>query len=574
MTTTMMRSPGGWWARTLPLLLLVQVPACAGGDGGRDEDRAGGSTGARELEGEGDLVLPPELVGLGEWTPEEVVIDPQEHATDLPVPTGTSMVVPPVDWLTRLFEEIEDGGGRPALRFDDARAGELLNVRVAVRPEMIALDELGRETAAVDLGALAVRVTHELAAGVAEAQLLAPEGLPLDQALVLKTYTRPRIAGELGPVSLAMVSLFDRRDEAAGPVATLDVSVGTKVNLALDCDAVAYEIAGEVPPIAVSFPKLSGCTLLECGKAKAAWLRGTHDLYRIKQMLDYIASAPAHERAFLWAQEAANKKGEALHSYEDPEVGPNTALAYYFGPYTPYRFDAIRWAFNRIWADFHDHELEGLELDIECTPEPIGDLCNSHKPAGHHAVKSNVKLCEKAFKSPFEVFDVPRLVIHETMHHLYVPWNDKTPRLSPIMDTHTHGHGGTCLANLTTDKGYGLENLRHLSTYLNAGGGDCYHTNFAFRNNDSYAYAAATIGTYVRFGLIHTWPLHHPPKQEPFVPELACGQVGLDPPPPGFADPLAKCEKLGGELVCPGYGGGGGQVQLPDFDLAIVCPEY
>lgn len=568
-----MRAPGVAWARALPLLLLAQAPACTGVGDEREGDRGGDPVAGLGDEGGGGM--PAALLGWGqvEAAEEDEVIDPQEHATDLPVPTGTEMSPPAYPWLTQLIADARAAGGDPVLVFDDGRAGEWLNVRVVVRPEHVMKDETGGLVADVELGALTLRLAHEAAEELSQPQLVLPATLPLDQAIVLKTYRRPRVGGALGPVELAMVSVFDRRAEGAGPAASLDLAALGGVSLAFDCDAVAYEIAKEVPPVAVSFPKLSGCTLLECGKAKAAWLRANHDLYRFRQMLDYIASWPEKERAFLWQQEAANKDGVALHSHEDDEVGPNTAPAYFFGSYSSYRFDAIRWAYRQIWEDFHDHDLQGLELDIECTPEAVGDLCNTHKPAGHHAVKSNVKLCDKAFHSAFEVFDVPRLVIHETMHHLYVPWDNGTPRLSPLQDTHTHGHAATCLGGMTTDKGYGLSGLRHLSTYLNKGGGDCYHRDFTFRNNDTYAYAAATIGTYLRFGLIRSWPLHLPPKPDDNgSAPLECGLIGVDTPPPGFVDPFSKCQKIGGELVCPGVGGGGG-IELEDLDLAILCPE-
>src|SRR5690606_10003490 len=171
--------------------------------------------------------------------------------------------------------------------------------------------------------------------------------------------------------------------------------------------------------------------------------------------------------------------GERLMSYESDDVGPNTSLAFYFGGYAEYRFDAIRWAFNRLWQSFHSHEVGGLELDIECTPDAAGDICNTAKPGGHHAIKSNMKLCEKAYSTPSQGFDVPRLVLHEAMHHMFVPWKKNTAaRLSPIMDTHTHGHGALCAGSLVTDKGYGLGRIKHLAGYRNDDGGDCYHSNF------------------------------------------------------------------------------------------------
>lgn len=558
MNTEWMRARGA--GRALALLLPA---ACVGGAVEDEGDRGG-------VEAAGASAL--EIAGGAVREAEEVVIDPQEHATDLPLPPGTEMTPPPVAWLGQWVEEVRGAGGEPVLRFDDARAGELLNVRVAVRAGQPALDATGREYAEVDLGALTLRLTREVDPKLDRRQLAVPVTVPLERLVVLKTYRRARVGGALGPVELAAVSVFDRADEAAGPVATLDLAAPGEVQLGLDCDSLAFEYAQEVPPMAVSFPRFWGCTLVECAEAKAAWLRATHDLYRFRQLLDYVAAWPEAERAFLWEQQAADASWSPLHSKQDEKVGPNTAPSYYFGAYARYRFDAIRWAYARLWADFHDHDLEGLELDIECTPEDLGDLCNTHKPAGHHAVKSNVKLCDKAFGGTYEVFDVPRLLIHETMHHLFVPWSDGVARLSPLQDTHTHGHKTTCLGSVTTDKGYGVSGLRHLSTYTNSGGGDCYHRNFTFRNNDTYAYAAATLGTYLRFGLARYWPLHLPPRGDDHSAPLACGEIGIDPPPPGFNDPLGKCEKMGGELVCPGFGAGGDL--LPgDLDLAILCPD-
>lgn len=529
------------------LSLLATAHGCVA-----DEEPAGIPVFARELE-------------------DADVIDPQAGEEDVALPLGAETRVPENEGLTKLLAEIAATGGMPSLQFDAARAGELLNVRVRVRPEQVVRDATGGESTVLDLGALRVRLGHAADATAGRMQLVVPDGLPLSRAVVLKTYRRERVGGELGPVRLDMVSVFDRDDEAAGPVAALDVADAPEVQLATDCEALAFEQTPDVPPIAVDFPKFSGCDIAECPKAKAGWIRATHDLWRVRQMLDYMASQSEEDRAFLWGQQGADAQGQALFSWESEEVGPNTALSYYFGPYAGYRFDAIRWAYDQLWKDFFDHDLGGLEMDIECTPEG-GDLCNSAAPAGHHAVKSNLKLCQKAFDSNILVFDMPRLIVHEHMHHMYVPWIAGAPRLSPIQDTHTHGHGGGCGLELTTDKGYGVDKVRHLATYSNKGGDDCYHRNYTFRNNDSYAHAAVTIGTYVRLGYLHHWPLHHPPTKPPVDPPLECGQVGVDTPPPGFTDPLSKCEKIGWELVCPSMGSGG--LTLLDLDLAAVCPEW
>lgn len=527
-----------------------------------------GAQGCVAGEGAGDIP-----VFFREDEQEEVVIDPQEDAEDIALPQGAVTELPANEALAKLFQAIEETGGRPSLQFDTARAGELLNVRVRVRPEQIEGDGAGAEWATLDLGALTLRLGYEADAAAGRAQLVVPRELPLARAVVLKTYRRARVGGELGPVQLDMVSVFDRDDEAAGPLASLDLAGVPGVQLAADCDALAFEQAPEVPPIAVDFPRLSSCDLGECPKAKAGWLRATHDLWRVRQMLDYIATQPEEDRAFLWDQQGADAQGDALFSWESEEVGPNTALSYYFGPYAKHRFDAIRWSYSQLWKDFFDHDVGGLELDIECTPDAGGDLCNTATPAGHHAVKGNLKLCSKAFTSNILVFDMPRLIVHEHMHHMYVPWNGGIPRLSPIQDLHTHGHGGGCGLELATEKSYGVKRVRHLASYTNNGGNDCFHRDLTFRNNDSYAHAAVTIGTYVRLGYLDHWPLAHPPKEPPSDPPLECGQVGIDAPPPGFVDPFNTCEKLGGQLVCPSAGGGSGFTLL-DLDLAAVCPEW
>lgn len=479
-----------------------------------------------------------------------------DEPTSLPAPAG----------LPELLADIRARGGRPALRFDISAAGTRLNVRVPVRERHILRSADGVADVAVDLGSLTVRLAYAADAPGDGPLLVIPPTLPMDQVVVLKTYAR---APGSGAAALTMVSAFDGRDEQAGPVATLAIDADVPQAREADCDALAYELAPEVPPVAVSFPPLSSCTVDECAKTRAAWLRANHDLYRIRQMLEFVAASPVEDRAWLWEQEGGSDSGERLMSYESDDVGPNTALAFYFGPYAEYRLDAIRLAYARLWRSFHDHQVGGLELDIECTPEGAGDICNTTKPGGHHAVKSNMKLCAKAYTTTSQAFDVPRLVLHESMHHMFIPWKDGVGRLSPIMDTHTHGHGGSCASKLVTDKGYGLTKIKHLAEYHNSSGDDCWHNNFAFRNNDTFAYAAATIGTYIRFGFLTRWPLEQPPEYEDNFPDPECGMPGVHTPPPGFIDPLGKCYKSGGELVCPGTHGGG----LPELDIAVICPR-
>lgn len=563
-----MRGHGGGFGPIFCLFVpLIVAAACS------DLDESGGVAFAASAGHDGDPVgpgtAPPPGVPsvVGELSCEE---PRQPDAVERDLPPGTETAQPAPAGLPELFSAIRARGARPALRFDTSHAGELLAVRVAVRREQIQRADDEDDEVLVDLGALTVRLAHAPSTGAWRGpEIVVPASLPLDQAVVRKTYTRARAQGVLGRAALTKLAVIDRRDERAGPVATLAVDADQRTR-ALDCDALAYELAPEVPPLEVSFPRLSSCDLDECAKTKAAWLRANHDLFRIRQILDFIAASPPEERAFLWAQEGASKTGDRLMSFESDDVGPNSSLAFYFGPYAEHRFDAIRWAYAQLWRDFHDHDLDGLEFDIECTPDAVGDVCNTTEPGGHHAVKSNVKLCKKAYTTPSQAFDVPRLLLHESMHHMFVPWKDAFPRLSPIMDTHTHGHGVLCLAKVTTDKGYGVRNIKHLADYENDGGGDCFHHDFTFRNNDTFAYAAATIGTYIRFDFLHTWPIEHPLDDEDNYPAPECGQPGIDPPAPGFIETMNGCYKLGGDLVCPGSHGG---LTPGSLDVAAICPE-
>ena len=95
-----------------------------------------------------------------------------------------------------------------------------------------------------------------------------------------------------------------------------------------------------------------------------------------------------------------------------------------------------------------------------------------------------------------------------------------------------------------------------------------FHSDFAFRNNDTYGWVAEVIGSGVRFGEIHHWP--HIPNSNPPTPD-PCSEDPYPDPGDGWDDPLDGCMKLGQELVCPG-GGGTGMATLPDLDIGIECP--
>jgi hypothetical protein len=274
-------------------------------------------------------------------------------------------------------------------------------------------------------------------------------------------------------------------------------------------------------------------------------------------MLEYLDTKAEAQRQFLWSQPAADPDGD--------KMGAETSLGYYFGGFEQYRFEAIRWAYNRAWDNMHDLDLEGLALDFECNPGG-GDVCNTSDAPAHHVVKSNLKICSEFFEQP--IWYQALLLVHEPLHHVFVPWNDNGPRLDPIQDTHTHGHGNACVSSLSTVKHYGIDRVRHLATYKANNGNTCFHRNFAFRNNDTYSWAAEVIGSGVRDGEIHHWPfIPNPPQPGP-----GCSGDDIPDPGDGWDDPVSNCMKIGQELVCEGGVDGPIMNNIPDLDIGVKCP--
>lgn len=503
------------------------------------------------------------------WGEADTARPPERELYDPPVapgrelPAGTVVQAPLDPTLGATFAYIDGAGGAPILSYDTAPG--VFNATRTIRAAEVVRTSTGGEYADLDLGALQVRVAN-FPARSAGGPVLRVTARSIAGLMVLRSYSRHQLTPSAPPAAmLDMIAVMPRQGTRA--LATFDLASHPEVQLSNDCDALAWDQASEVPSLAVAFPPLSGCSLQECVDTKAAWIRAWHDVWRVRQMLEYMSWRDPEVRAFLWSQPAVDPSGQVMDA--------DTSLAWWFGDYAGYRFEAIRWAYNQLWNDMHDHDLESLQLDIECTPPSGGDICNSADPPAHHAVVSNIKVCD-GFWDESEDYRA-LLMVHEPLHHMYVPWQETTPREDPIMDTHTHWHGWGCAVDPVTNKGYGITEIRHLATYENADDNDCSHMNYAFRNNDTYAWAARTIGAGVRRGAIHHWPAQHwPPGWEPDVnPVLpACSNAGFDPPPPGngWEDPLNGCHKVGQEMVCPPGGSGVGAGHLPDFDLAVECP--
>ncbi|MFW6067223.1 MAG: hypothetical protein ACOC97_02715 [Myxococcota bacterium] len=501
--------------------------------------------------------------GIDDPSDDFDIFDPQEGAEGMELPEGTETAWPPSEDVAAFLGALEAGGGTTYLHYHRERWGELFNVRVRIDPDWIVANADGSSHADVDLGSVSVRVSSTADSTTPLPVLVVP-ATDLTSVVLLKSYSRARNAsGVLGRPRLDMVSAFQQADETRGPLASLDLSADPSVDASGDCDAMAWEMAGEIAPIAVAFPPVANCSLEECAIVKSAWIRATHDLFRIRQMVQFMDTKHQEQRAFLWSQRAVDEQGDRM--------GEETSLAFYFGGFAQYRFEAIRWAINRLWSDMHDHDLEALPLDIECNPGGVGDVCNTTNPPAHHSVKSNLKICP-SFWDQGDWY-LPLLMVHEPLHHLSVPWNNGTPRLDPIMDTHTHGHGNSCLGSIQTNKAYGINRVRHLATYQASNGGHCFHRNFAFRNNDSYGWAALQIGGGVRNGQIRSWPHRASSSPSPQFQPCDGSQNPIPPPGDDWSDPLDDCQKIGQELVCPGAGGGGaGGASVASQDLALDCP--
>jgi|GEM_PF-4817115 len=531
-------SPLATWA--VPALLLAACSESGTAGGGTGGNAGAGGSGGNEL-------------GIDDPSDNFDIVDPQEDAEGMELPPGTETALPPDPAIRAFFSAIEEGGGEASLLFDHEQDGQVFNVRIPIPVGDIVTDVSGGVHVDVDIGPVTVRVANTADSTSTLPTLLVPVS-DLSTLTLLKSYSRMRRNGMLGPVSLDAISAFDAGDEAAGPMASLDLSGEPQVDPGGDCDSKAWELASEVPAMAVSFPPMEGCSESECMLVEAAWIRANHDVMRIRQMLEYLDTLAEAQREFLWDKPAVDP--------ENAPMGEDTSLQFYFGGFAQYRFEAIRWAYKRLWDNMHDLDLEGLALDMECNPGG-GDVCNTAHPPAHHVVKSNIKICKEFFDQPD--WYQPLLMVHEPLHHVFVPWKDTTPRLDPIQDTHTHGHGIACVASLETNKGYGINEVRHLATYKASNGNTCFHRNFAFRNNDTYAWAAEHIGAGVRLGEIHHWP-YIPSKPAP-LPQ-PCSNDAYPDPGNGWDDPLDQCMKIGLQLVCPG----GSDPKLPDLDIGIVCP--
>lgn len=295
------------------------------------------------------------------------IVDPQAEEQGMELPAGTETALPPDEDIRAFFRAVEADGGEPFLLFDHTRDGQLLNVRIEIPEDDIVVVAGGAAYVDVDIGPVTIRVANTVDS-TTTLPLLLVSATDLSQLVLLKSYSRELRDGALGPVTVDFASAFDLANEGAGPMGSLDLSNEPQVNMEGDCDSMAWELASEVPAMAVNFPPMEGCSESECVIVKAAWIRANHDVMRIRQMIEHLDSKAEAQREFLWDKPAVDPEGDAM--------GAETSLQYYFGGFSQYRFEAIRWVYKRLWDDMHDHDIQGLALDFECNPGG-GDVCNT-----------------------------------------------------------------------------------------------------------------------------------------------------------------------------------------------------
>lgn len=293
-------------------------------------------------------------------------------------------------------------------------------------------------------------------------------------------------------------------------------------------------------------------------EAKRGWALAHHNVWRAYQLLEFMGESPGQFRDDYWSD-----------GYEATDASMNWSPHQWFGGYAAYRQAAIRDVVKELWDRFRSAEFDGIPLRVKCPtprnePNNPGNICFTHQPPAHHVVKGWINLCQGLFGTGYGDDDRAAVLAHEMLHHARVHWEDGDLAKSRFLgDTHLHGHGESCLADLKWQKMYGPDRARHL-----AAESGCWHRDIAMRNNDNYAWFITRLGQAVRSGRLKKFPTEGAPWQTPGATGNQCSEIPHPPPGEDIQDPEA-CFKAGDEMICPGGGGGGGGVVLPDACLSI-----
>lgn len=437
-------------------------------------------------------------------------------------------------------------------------SADLRWVRFTIEADDVETSSAG-DVVELPLVGVEVSTVQEPVGGESTTRLVLPSGdlVGLD---VLVAYERR--AGAFRPTQAV---LLDARGSGlgAGPIV---VATQPILTTGQDCVGAALMEVSDLPRGSLKLPKdVKGCGLERCTRALVAFIQGQHHVWRAYQAFEYMGERSRNHQSHYFSQGGLSASG--IYS------GPSTLWSHWFGSYADHRFDAIRQVVKKTWDRFRSGKVGPLRIDLVCpsaTSNP-GDPCFTGSPSAHHIVISQIALCDRYFDPARDDQNRARVMIHEVLHHIWVSWNGGVPRLDPVQDTHTHGHGQTCLGDLTTHKIYGPNRVRHLATYSNSGGNHCFHRNLAFRANDAYAYAISSFGDAIMTGAIAKWPASHPFSPGPSAP---CTGVGVTPPAPGdtWGDALSECNKIGQETICEGGSGGSASGSIPPLNIGVQCP--
>src|SRR5690606_27186197 len=84
----------------------------------------------------------------------------------------------------------------------------------------------------------------------------------------------------------------------------------------------------ELPDLDFNVPPIQGCSKERCVEVAEAWLLAHYSVYRVRQMLEYMAGHNAQKRSAMWSSRLTAKEGGAVRPSDPPDL------------YTKYRFAA------------------------------------------------------------------------------------------------------------------------------------------------------------------------------------------------------------------------------------------
>jgi hypothetical protein len=273
-------------------------------------------------------------------------------------------------------------------------------------------------------------------------------------------------------------------------------------------------LAPGMPPL--NFPEISGCSDERCVLALTGWVSAHNNAWRAKQMIDFADQQDKYYRSFIWGQPGLKQNGLKATLESSPE--------YWFGGYAGYRFDAIDNGIGKLSSMMETLKTGGLTIDLSCPDagSDPGNVCFTTEASAHHWIRSNIALCDGFFAlenddgDPITYWFRAHTLSHELMHHRDVDFvKDGQPRTRAVQDKHIHGHGNSCIFDVSTISFYGKTNVRELATYENLQQGNCKHREKAFGNNDTWAYFVTRIGDLVHRQILWSWPAPAQPTPQP-----------------------------------------------------------